>query len=88
MELKTLIKKIDKELPEAKAMEGIEWDMGYEEAIWFKGSEDYAADGQPIFDIYGNIDTDGVHPKLYKIIDTAGWYCEPYDAGTLFAFKD
>ena len=88
MELKTLIKKIDKELPEAMATEGIEWAVGYEHSIWFRGSEDYAADGQLIYDNYGHISTMGVHPKLYKIVEAAGWYCEPYDAGTLFAIKE
>ena len=88
MEQKTLIKKIDKELPEAMATEGIEWNASSDSAIWFRGSEDYAADGQLIYDNYGHINTAGVHPKLNKIVEAAGWYCEPYDAGTLFAFKD
>ena len=88
MNMKALIKKINKELPEAMATEGIEWDANSDSAIWFRGSEDYAADDQLIYDNYGHINTMGVHPKLYKIVEAAGWYCEPYDAGTLFAFKD
>ena len=88
MEQKTLIKKINKELPEAMATEGIEWNANSDSAIWFRGSEDYAADDQLIYDNYGHINTMGVHPKLYKIVEAAGWYCEPYDAGTLSAFKD
>jgi hypothetical protein len=93
MNIKALIKKINKELPEARATEGIEWDENADTAkdghlIWFRGSEDYAADDELIYDNYGHINTAGVHPKLNKIVEAAGWYCEPYDAGTLFAIKE
>lgn len=88
MNMKALIKKINKELPEAMATEGIEWDANSDSAIWFKGSEDFAADDELIYDNYGHISTMGVHPKLYQIVEAAGWYCEPYDSGTLFAFKE
>ena len=88
MNIKALIKKISKEFPEARATRGDEWSDGYEFAIWFKGSEDHTADGGIIFDEFGQPETMGVHPKLYEIVNAAGWYCEPYDAGTLFAFED
>jgi len=93
MKINALIKKINRELPEAKAVSTKEWD-GNDGGIWFRGSEDYVeADGLNIFDYWamdGNdmgCYVDGVHPKLAKILDDAGWISEPYDSGTLMAFN-
>ena len=94
MKLNTLINKINKAIPEAKATPGVEFGEEYKDGIWFRGSEDYVkADGLCIFD-YWAMDgpdmvcyVDGVHPKLAKILDKAGWMSEPYDSGTLFAWN-
>lgn len=82
MKTKALIKKINKAIPEARAVPMADWD-GSDDGIWFRGSEDYVeADGRLIFG--GGFD---VHPKLEKILDDAGWFAEPYDSGTLMAYN-
>lgn len=90
MKKHTLIKKINKELPEAQAVDAEEFDPQYKNGIWFKGSEDSASDSHYIFNYYEEYtqDTMGIHPTLYKILDEAGWYGEPYDAGTLMAWEN
>jgi len=40
----------------------------------------------PILNLDFYIDTFGTHPKLEKFLQDNGWYSEPYDAGTLFAY--
>ena len=87
MKINALIKKINRELPEAKATLGSEWDEDYAHAIWFKGSEDYGPEDELIFDSHPDSMTDGVHPRLSEILEDAGWYAEPYDSGTLMAFN-
>ena len=63
MKINALIKKINRELPEAKAVSTKEWD-GSDDGIWFRGSEDYVeADERLIFGGGGD-----VHPKLEKIL--------------------
>ena len=78
-----LIDKIEKEFPEAKPSPASNFAEGYE-GIWFRGSED-SVDHVPIFDYWNEMT---VHPKLSQILMDAGWYSEPYDAGTLMAFPD
>jgi|TARA_B100000073_G_scaffold348404_1_gene367006 hypothetical protein len=78
-----LIDKIEKEFPEAKPSPASTFAEGYE-GIWFRGSED-SVDHVPIFDYWNEMT---VHPKLSEILMDAGWYSEPYDAGTLMAFPD
>tara|TARA_R110002012_G_scaffold298325_2_gene496672 strand:- start:314 stop:562 length:249 start_codon:yes stop_codon:yes gene_type:complete len=82
MKANALIKKINKAIPEARAVPMADWD-GSDDGIWFRGSEDYVeADGRLIMS--GGWD---VHPRLEKILDDAGWYAEPYDSGTLMAYN-
>jgi hypothetical protein len=83
-----LIKKINKIIPEAKAVPMKEfYDVEISGGIWFKGSEDYCkTDDLPIFDYYEEFGND-IHPTLEKILDDAGWYGEPYDVGTLMAYE-
>ena len=72
-------------MPEAKAVPAEEFYGEYHAAgIWFKGSENYH-EGVPIF--YSWDYDDKVHPKLEKILFDAGWDWEPYDPGTLLAWK-
>tara|TARA_R110002110_G_scaffold414849_1_gene646152 strand:+ start:54 stop:329 length:276 start_codon:yes stop_codon:yes gene_type:complete len=90
MKTKDLIKKINKQIPEANPVPIKEfYDKEITGGIWFKGSEDIASDGTIIFD--GNetflSETQGIHPTLYTILENAGWYGQPYDTGTLMAYK-
>lgn len=85
MKEKALINKINKEMPEARAVPAVEfYGENHGPGIWFKGSEDYH-EGVPIFYSW-NYD-DKVHPKLEKLLFDAGWDWEPYDPGTLLAWK-
>lgn len=87
MKRKALINKINKLIPEARAVSSEEWDgdTGY---IWFRGSEDYErATGVPIFDYWNQGETFGVNPRLNEILEDAGWYAEPNDPGTLMAYN-
>ena len=77
-----LIDKIEKEFPESKPTPASHFAEGYE-GIWFRGSED-VVDDVAIFDYWNEM---AVHPKLSEILMNAGWYSEPYDAGTLMAFR-
>jgi hypothetical protein len=77
----TLVDRINRLIPEAAAVED-------GDSIYFMGSEDYErATGIPIFDYWNQGDTFGVNPKLNKILDDAGWFAEPLDAGTLKAYN-
>jgi hypothetical protein len=90
MKENNLIEKINKIIPEAKATPIKEfWDNEISSGIWFKGSEDLAKDDVIIFESSETFlsDTEGVHPTLYKILDDAGWYAQPYDLGTLMAYE-
>ena len=85
-----LIRLINKEMPEAKAVESEDFN-GSSGGIWFRGSEDWH-DDEPIFNAYCEptmcqTNCLGVHVKLDAILDEHGWHAEPYDSGTLFAWK-
>ena len=88
MKTKDLIKKINKLIPQAKAVKASDfYNDSSTDGIWFKGSEDYCkADDLPIFDYYEEFGH-SIHSKLEKILTDAGWYGEPYDAGTLMAWR-
>ena len=87
MKRAALIKKINKVIPEAKAAPSEEfgWDKG---AILFLGSDGgYVEEtGAPIFDYYRICGWD-VNPTLEEILEEAGWFAEPNDPGTLFAYN-
>jgi hypothetical protein len=77
----TLVDRINRLIPEARAIED-------GDAIYFMGSEDYVkATGVPIFDYWNQGETFGVNPDLNKILEDAGWFAEAYDAGTLKAYN-
>ena len=84
MNRNTLIKLINKEMPEAEASPSEDFN-GNEGGIWFRGSEDFHQD-EFIYNIYYNSATMGVHVKLDEILKEHGWFAEPYDSGTLFAW--
>jgi hypothetical protein len=83
----TLVDKINRLIPEAKAIESeaFGWPEG---GIYFRGSEDYVeATGVPIFDYWNPGETFGVNPVLNQILEDAGWFAEPNDPGTLLAWN-
>jgi|TARA_R110001632_G_scaffold57374_1_gene140196 hypothetical protein len=85
-----LILEINEYIPEARAVSTKEfYDNEDSKGIWFKGSEDIASDGTIVFDCNESYrsDTQGIHPTLYDILEKAGWYGQPYDAGTLLAYE-
>ena len=81
-----IIKKLNKLLPEWGAVPVSKfYDDDERIGIWFTGSEEIASDGLPIYDTYNECDQQ-VHPIIEKVLSQyEGWYCEPYDAGTLMA---
>ena len=84
----SLIKRINKLMPEAQAVKASEfYNDSSRDGIWFKGSEDFSKDDLRIFDYYEEYGY-SIHPKLDKILTNAGWYGEPYDAGTLMAYEN
>lgn len=87
MKEKTLINKINKIYPKAKATPLCEYyDDPNRVGIWFRGSEDsMAIDGLPLYDIYEEAGYE-IAPEICNILDKAGWEACPYDGGTLMAY--
>jgi hypothetical protein len=63
---------------------------GQEGGVWMSGEngDPYEKDGLSVFDYYGEAkvyryDTHGVHERFSKFLETRGWHCEWYDAGTI-----
>ena len=92
MKEKTLINKINKLMPAAGAIPLSEfYDDPEVVGIWFRQEGNEHSDGLPIYDCYCEFGihrrTNGVHGKLDKILEAAGWFASPYDAGTLMAYQ-
>ena len=92
-----MIELVNKAYPNARAVSLAQfYDDETKKGIWFHGSED--SDVIPtefgwataMFDYYNEcyIDTSGVHPDFDKFMREHGWFCEPYDAGTLMAYPE
>ena len=81
MKQQKLIDTINELFPKAKAVP-MEKRYDSDEGIWFRGSEEVHSDGLPIFDYYGF----GCHPEINSILNNAGWFYEPQDAGTMMAY--
>lgn len=86
-----LINKINRLIPIANATPMSEfYNDDSKTGIWIRGSE-YDFKGsltyeRLLFEYY--LDDDAVHPDLLKIIEDAGWFWEPYDAGTLMLYPN
>tara|TARA_B100001059_G_C17815523_1_gene574976 strand:+ start:2036 stop:2293 length:258 start_codon:yes stop_codon:yes gene_type:complete len=78
-----LINKINKLIPVANATPMSEFYDDDSIGIWIRGSE-YSYKDRLLFEYYDF--ENQVHPELLKIIEDAGWYGEPYDAGTLMLY--
>jgi len=87
MNKQELINAINAAIPKAKAVCTSEfYNNGNAAGIWLRGSEE-VVDGMRIFDDNHCDDIDSpLHPTLQAIVDKAGWYCEPYDAGTAMLY--
>lgn len=78
-----LINKINRLIPIANATPMSEFYADDSTGIWIRGSE-YSYKDRLLFEYYDF--ENQVHPELLKIIEDAGWYGEPYDAGTLMLY--
>lgn len=97
-----MIELVNKAYPNARAVPLAQfYDDPSQKGIWFKGSEsgevvpttipwkdDVLYDG--MYEYYRDswLDTGGVNPVFAKFMKEHGWYCEPYDAGTLMAYPE
>ena len=90
MKTSTLIERLNKAIPICNAVDTEEWD-GNKGGIWFKGSEEVTEDYIQIFDPWLWSDEQGtpysVHPAVYKLVTDNGFHFEPYDNGTMMAYK-
>ena len=85
-----LINKINRLIPIANATPMSEFYDDDSIGIWIRGSE-YSYKGslsyeRLLFEYY--LDDEAVHPDLKEIIEDAGWFWEPYDAGTLMLYPN
>ena len=55
------------------------------DGIWIKHTETALINGLPIFD--EDYFDDGINPELCAVVEANGWYCEPYDPGTMMIFR-
>jgi len=85
-----LINKINKLIPVAKATPMSEFYGDDSTGIWIRGSE-YSYKGSLSYErlLFEYYDFENqLHPDLLEIIEDAGWYGEPYDAGTLMLYPN
>ena len=90
-----VIKELNEAFPGLRATPGEEFSRDHQEGIWFRGTEEctimetYKGDlfEMPVFNDEVHINTFGTHPKLEKFLEDRGFYSEPYDSGTLMAYK-
>ncbi len=87
-----LINKINRLIPIANATPLSEFYDDDSIGIWIRGSE-YSYKDRLLFEYYlayeeGFNESDCVHPELLKIVEDAGWFWEPYDAGTLMLYPN
>ena len=80
-----LINKINRLIPIANATPISEFYDDDSTDIWIRGSE-YYFKNRLLFEYY-DFD-EPVHPDLLKIIEDAGWFYEPHDAGTLMLYPN
>ena len=85
----TLCKKLNAAYPNIDAVPYNEFtgeDKVEQDGIWLKGSEDLDKDGLPYFD-YWCMTGSQYHEGVEAMADKHGFYCEPYDAGTLMLWR-
>ena len=55
--------------------------------IWLRGTESQIINGHRVYDEDMFFKEGGVNPELEALLKEHGWYGEPYDSGTLFAWE-
>jgi len=67
-----MIDAITKAVPEARPVPYGDFDGTDATGIWFKGSEDHAANGLPIYDTYEEFGGEMIHKALSKVLEAGG----------------
>ncbi len=70
--------------------DGARFSRHNEGSIWISAeNRETASDGRDLFDYYSEDENYifGIHPEFESFIEERGWWCEWYDAGTLFLFE-
>jgi len=82
----TLVSRIEKAFPNVEGVEA----RGKRKVFLGDVAEGAEFEGLPLCDYYNNLEgsyyTFGVHNKLWKLVEKAGWFVECYDPGTYFAY--
>jgi len=85
----TLCKKLNAAFPECNAVTYDQWNGDNkvsQDGIWFRQEGGEAPDGAPLFNYWEEF-SPRYHPKLEALVTRYGFHLEPYDAGTLMAFR-
>jgi len=88
MKQTNMIKSLNKQFPGINAVSAEEFD-GRTGGIWFRNSEGYEIGGLPIMNPYTDsyLYKHGTHRDLENWLADRDWHSEPYDNGTLMAYK-
>ncbi len=76
---------LNKQFPGIRAASTAEWD-GTDSGIWFRQEGAEHPDGTYYFDYWS--DSRQVHPEVEAALDELGFFAEPQDAGTWFAYRN
>lgn len=76
-----VIKIINTKYPQLRAVPSEDFD-GSTDGIWFKGTESSDFEGLPV------LEDSMVNEKLDKFLNSLGFCGQPYDAGTLLAYRE
>jgi hypothetical protein len=82
MKIQKLIDTLNKKFPNINAVSTVEWD-GQEGGVWFRMEGECHPDGRRYFSPYS---AEQFHPELVATLAKFGFFCEPYDNGTLMAY--
>ena len=85
----TVLKQLNEKFPACNAVPYNEWtgeEKLHQDGIWFCMEGECAPDGLPLFDYWTEFG-EMYHPDLVALLDKHGFYCEPYDSGTLMAWR-
>lgn len=75
---------LNKKFPNINAVPASEFSAEMENGIWFRQEGEAHPDGTSYFNYYRPIE---VHPEVEEVLGELGFFPEPYDAGTWFAWK-
>ena len=82
-ESKELIELINAKWPKIEAVPSVNFD-GHQgsDGVWFRGTEVCIIGELPVMS-----DPSNINPELEAFLTKNGWFAEPYDGGTLLAYK-